>query len=95
MRSGTIPRINGERLLQRLHDLAQIGATPGGGVTRLAFPMRIAPDAICLRSWMAEAGLELRIDDVGNMSGYRTGQNRRTAGPDRLARRYGPSRRQI
>ncbi len=36
MRSGTIPRINGERLLQRLHDLAQIGATPGGGVTRLA-----------------------------------------------------------
>jgi N-carbamoyl-L-amino-acid hydrolase len=78
MRSGTIPRINGERLLKRLHDLAQIGATPGGGVTRLALSDEDRAGRDLLASWMSAAGLELRVDDVGNMTGYRQG---RTEGP--------------
>src|SRR5215204_2407666 len=78
MRSGTIPRINGERLLQRLHDLAQIGATTGGGVSRLALSDEDRAGRDLLASWMSAAGLDLRVDDVGNMTGYRQG---RTAGP--------------
>jgi len=74
MRSGAIPCINGERLLQRLRDLAQIGATPGGGVTRLALSDEDRAGRDLLASWMAEAGLEWRVDDVGNMTGYRRGK---------------------
>ena len=34
--SALLPRVNGKRLWQSLMDLAQIGATPKGGVCRLA-----------------------------------------------------------
>jgi beta-ureidopropionase / N-carbamoyl-L-amino-acid hydrolase len=78
MRSGPIPRINEERLLQRLHDLAQIGATPEGGVTRLALSDEDRAGRDLLASWMSAAGLDLRVDEMGNMTGYRQG---RTAGP--------------
>src|SRR3954471_1098421 len=78
MRTDMFPRVNGERLLQRLHDLARIGATPGGGVTRLALSDEDRAGRDLLASWMAEAGLELCTDDVGNMTGYRRGN---TDGP--------------
>ena len=39
-------RINADRLHESLRQLAQIGATPGGGVTRLALSPRTAPRAI-------------------------------------------------
>lgn len=71
-------RINGDRLLRRLHDLAQIGATPGGGVTRLTLTDEDRAGRDQLAEWMRGAGLEVRIDDVGNMSGTRPG---RTDGP--------------
>lgn len=66
-------RIDGPRLVESLHELAEIGATPGGGVTRLALSDedRIGRDR--LRDWFLGAGLTVRIDDFGNMTGLRRG----------------------
>lgn len=60
------PRIRGERLLQNLDDLAQIGAIEGGGVCRLALT-----DADELgRDWtvarMQALGMTVTIDAIGN-----------------------------
>lgn len=71
-------RIDGARLNQGLEDLARIGATPGGGVTRLAFSDEDAAGRTQLRVWMEGAGLIVSIDDLGNMIGLRPG---RIAGP--------------
>src|SRR5215218_1558724 len=64
-------RINAERLHENLRQLAQIGATTGGGVTRLALSPedRAARDLLC--RWMEEAGLRVRVDDFGNITGRR------------------------
>ena len=66
-------RINADRLHKSLRQLAQIGATPGGGVTRLALSSedRVARDLLC--RWMEEAGLHVRVDDFGNITGRRPG----------------------
>ena len=66
-------QIDGTRLNASLQELATIGATPAGGVTRLTLSDedKIARDL--LSRWMTEAGLEVRVDDLGNMSGIRPG----------------------
>jgi N-carbamoyl-L-amino-acid hydrolase len=69
---GTL-RINGERLNQSLAELARIGATPGGGVTRLALSDEDAAGRRQLREWMEQARLTVTIDDLGNMIGLRRG----------------------
>ena len=68
-------RINADRLHASIRELARIGATPGGGVTRLALSRedRVARDL--LRRWMEEAALQVRVDDFGNMTGRRAGAN--------------------
>jgi N-carbamoyl-L-amino-acid hydrolase len=71
-------RVNGDRLLASLRDLATIGATPGGGVTRLALSDEDRAARDQLAAWMRDAGLAVRVDDVGNMTGLRPG---RTDGP--------------
>jgi beta-ureidopropionase / N-carbamoyl-L-amino-acid hydrolase len=67
-------RIDGERLNRTLQELARIGATPGGGVTRLAASDEDRAGREQLNAWMAEAGLTVLIDDFGNMTGRRGGQ---------------------
>src|SRR5215211_7286182 len=62
-------RIDGERLNWSLQELARIGATPGGGVTRLAASDEDRAGREQLNAWMAEAGLTVLIDDFGNMTG--------------------------
>lgn len=47
--------------------MAQIGATPGGGVTRLALGDEDFAARELLKRWMLEAGLAVCIDDFGNM----------------------------
>lgn len=66
-------RINADRMHESLRELARIGATPGGGVTRLALSRedRVARDL--LRRWMEAASLRVRVDDFGNMTGRRSG----------------------
>jgi N-carbamoyl-L-amino-acid hydrolase len=70
--------INAERLHASLADLARIGATPAGGVTRLALSDEDRQARDQLVAWLRGAGLEPKIDDVGNISAVRPG---REAGP--------------
>jgi beta-ureidopropionase / N-carbamoyl-L-amino-acid hydrolase len=71
-------RIDRERLLESLERLAAVGATPGGGVTRLALTDEDKAGRDLLRGWLEEAGLRVRVDDLGNMTGRREGTE---AGP--------------
>jgi N-carbamoyl-L-amino-acid hydrolase len=66
-------RIDADRLHESLDRLATIGATAGGGVTRLALSGedKAARDLLC--SWLEEAGLAVRVDDLGNVTGRRAG----------------------
>jgi N-carbamoyl-L-amino-acid hydrolase len=66
-------RINADRLHESLRQLASIGATPGGGVTRLALSPEDRTARNLLRRWLDEAGLRVRVDDFGNMTGRRAG----------------------
>src|SRR5512133_1855749 len=61
------------RIQDDLNALSQIGATPDGGVTRLAWtrPEREAHDLA--GRWMREAGLDVWVDSVGNSFGRRKG----------------------
>ncbi|MDQ2682025.1 MAG: hydantoinase/carbamoylase family amidase, partial [Chloroflexota bacterium] len=73
----TVPQplsINPDRLHASIAELARIGATDGGGVTRLALTDedRQGRDLLC--SWLRDAGLEPRVDDVGNISAIRPGR---------------------
>lgn len=67
------PRIDADRLNGSLAALAEIGATPGGGVTRLACSDEDRAGRDQIRRWLEEAGLAVRVDDVGNMTGLRAG----------------------
>lgn len=64
-------RIDRDRLLASLDEMARIGATPNGGVTRLALTDEDRAARDLLRQWMDEAGLAVRVDDFGNMFGRR------------------------
>jgi N-carbamoyl-L-amino-acid hydrolase len=70
--------VNATRLNARLAAMAAIGATSGGGVTRLALSDEDRGARDLLAQWMRAAGLDLKVDDVGNMTGHRRG---RTAAP--------------
>jgi N-carbamoyl-L-amino-acid hydrolase len=65
--------INADRLNDSLQHLAQIGATPGGGVTRLALSDDDRAGRDLIRQWFEAAGLSVGIDDLGNMTGRRPG----------------------
>lgn len=66
-------QINLDRLMNSLEAMWQFGATPNGGVTRLALTDEDRAARDLLRTWFEEAGLETRIDDFGNMIGRRDG----------------------
>jgi len=67
--------VDGGRLWERLHELAEIGRLEEGGVARLSFTPeeRAAKDLV--RSYMREAGLAVREDAAGNLFGRREGRN--------------------
>ena len=69
-------RINGARLQSSLEKMAKIGATPGGGVQRLALSDEDKQARDLLVGWMKEAGCEITIDEMGNIFGRRPGKNR-------------------
>lgn len=66
-------RIDGARLWQSLMDLAQIGATPKGGVCRIALTDEDKQGRDLVVQWFKDAGLTVRIDAVGNVFGRRAG----------------------
>ncbi|WP_424626384.1 Zn-dependent hydrolase [Achromobacter marplatensis] len=67
--------INGKRLWQSLMDLAQIGATPKGGNCRLALTALDGQGRDLVTGWMRDAGLSVRVDQVGNIFARRAGRN--------------------
>ena len=68
-------RIDAARLWRSLMDLASIGETPLGGVRRITLtdPDRQGRD--CVVDWFRAAGLEVRVDPIGNIFGRRAGHD--------------------
>ena len=68
-------KIDGKRLLTDFEVLGEIGATVGGGITRLA----LSNDDLVARAWFAdrieEAGLWVQDDEVGNLGGVLSSEN--------------------
>lgn len=64
-----LPPINGDRLLQRLMDLASIGAIDGGGCARLALTDEDAAGRDLVVGWMHQLGLTVTTDVIGNVIG--------------------------
>jgi N-carbamoyl-L-amino-acid hydrolase len=69
----TLPDIDGARLWADLMALAAIGPLPAGGCDRLALTEADGVARRLLGRWMAEAGLAVRVDAIGNMFGRREG----------------------
>jgi beta-ureidopropionase / N-carbamoyl-L-amino-acid hydrolase len=69
----TEQRIDEARLWRSLMDLAQVGATPKGGVRRLALTQVDRQGRDLFVRWAREAGLAVRWDAVGNIFARREG----------------------
>ena len=65
--------INIERVKEKHQALAQIGALPEGGVSRLALTKEDVEARNLLKAWIEEIGAENRMDDLGNMYGWLPG----------------------
>ncbi|MEW5816688.1 MAG: M20 family metallo-hydrolase [Spirochaetota bacterium] len=68
-------RVNGTRLKTALEEMAAIGATPGGGVQRLALSDEDKNARDLFVTWLKEINLEVMIDEMGNIFGRRPGKN--------------------
>jgi len=68
-------RVNVFRLEQRINKLAEFGGTAQGGVSRVAFSDEDIQARNYIISLMKEAGLDVRIDEAGNIIGRSEGQN--------------------
>ncbi|WP_322064228.1 Zn-dependent hydrolase [Burkholderia ubonensis] len=69
------PRVNGERLWTSLERMAQIGATPKGGVCRLALTDLDRESRDLFVQWARDAGCTVRVDRMGNVFARRAGRN--------------------
>ncbi|MBX2842317.1 MAG: M20/M25/M40 family metallo-hydrolase [Flammeovirgaceae bacterium] len=67
--------INRHRLKTGVFELGKIGAIKNGGVTRLALSDEDKAARDLLKKWMINAGLEVKVDQIGNMFGIRKGTN--------------------
>ena len=68
-------RVNGPRLWDALMELAQIGATPKGGVCRLTLTDLDKQGRDLVTRWAREAGMTVTIDKIGNGFMRRPGRN--------------------
>lgn len=65
--------INLDRLMGRIFELGKIGALEGGGVKRLALTDEDLAGRNLVRGWMADLGLEISVDVIGNTWGVLPG----------------------
>jgi N-carbamoyl-L-amino-acid hydrolase len=77
--SKTEPRINGDRLWASLMEMAKIGATPKGGVCRLALTDLDKQARDLFVQWCEEAGCTVKVDQMGNIFARRPGRNNHLA----------------
>ena len=68
-------RVNGKRLQNTLEEMAKIGATPNGGVQRLALSDEDKQARDLFVKWLKQLDLEVSIDELGNIFGKRDGIN--------------------
>ncbi|MFC3747651.1 Zn-dependent hydrolase [Paenibacillus sp. GCM10012306] len=68
-------QINSERLWTSIQALGQIGADEEGGVTRLSLSNEELIGRQFVMSLMADAGLEVRQDEAGNLIGVLAGED--------------------
>ena len=66
-------RVDGQRLWDSLMEMAKIGGTPKGGCKRLTLTDVDKQGRELFRSWCQQAGLALKIDEMGNMFARRAG----------------------
>jgi len=66
-------RINIERMMRRIHELAEIGATEDGGVCRLALSDEDRAGRDQFIKWCEELDCTVRIDDIGNIFARKEG----------------------
>lgn len=69
-----LPSIDSARLWDSLMTLARIGATPKGGVRRLALTDLDRQGRDLVSGWLRDAGCELRVDAIGNVFAIRPGR---------------------
>ena len=96
MAADTNLRINGTRLWDSLMEMAEIGATPKGGVKRLTLTDLDRQAAICSGDWCRKAGCS--IDDRPHGLDVRAPRRRRrqpAAGDDRQPPRHAADGRQV
>ena len=68
-------KINGDRLWGSLMEMAKIGATPKGGVCRLALTDLDRQGRDLFVRWCREAGCTVKVDRMGNIFARRAGRN--------------------
>jgi len=68
-------KINGDRLWNNLMTMAKIGATPKGGVCRVALTEEDKIGRDLFIEWCKKAGLTIAIDKMGNIFARRAGKN--------------------
>jgi hydantoinase/carbamoylase family amidase len=66
-------RVNGTRLREKIEELAKIGATPDGGVTRLALTREEWEAKKWVINELKSIGLHVTIDKITNIFGRRNG----------------------
>ena len=75
--SWLLTRIDGQRLWASLMELAHIGATPKGGVCRLALTDLDRQGRDLVLGWARDAGMTVTIDQIGNAFMRRPGRDNR------------------
>jgi N-carbamoyl-L-amino-acid hydrolase len=73
--AGTNQRIDGQRLWDSLMAMAEIGATPKGGVKRLTLTDVDQAGRERFAEWCQALGLTVRVDAIGNMFARREGRD--------------------
>ncbi|MBU0990671.1 MAG: hydantoinase/carbamoylase family amidase, partial [Proteobacteria bacterium] len=68
-------RVNGKRLQDSVEEMAEIGATPNGGMQRLALSEEDKRARDLFVRWLKALNLEIIIDDMGNIFGNRPGRD--------------------
>jgi N-carbamoyl-L-amino-acid hydrolase len=67
------PKVNAQRILERLQAMAEFGKNPEGGVSRVAYTDADRQGREYAMQLMREAGLSVHIDPSGNIVGSRPG----------------------
>lgn len=67
-------KINASRLNERIQQMAQIGSLPSGGVKRLTLTKEDKEARNLFAQWLKTCGLELVVDELGNMFGILQGK---------------------